>query len=310
MSRYIRDLIDLPEQVHRGDFVLRLTEGVEHPAETVDSYVVTPQLVEAFDNALGFIRSALQPPTSKAAYLHGSFGSGKSHFMAVLHLLLKGAPRARAIPELASVVATHNAWSQGRKFLLVPYHMIGARSMESAILGHYAEYIRTLHPKAPLPGVYLAERIFDDARKMRSRLGDKAFFDNLNAGGGGGGWGTLAAMWDAACFEAAVAAPPRSEERARLVGDLVDRFFTAYSQVAGGTDEAYVSLDDGLSIISKHARGLGYDAVVLFLDELILWLASHAADLAFVNKEGQKLAKLVEAQTADRPIPLISFVAR
>jgi hypothetical protein len=29
-----------------------------------------------------------------------------------------------------------------------------------------------------------------------------------------------------------------------------------------------------------------------------------------VNAEGQKLAKLVEAQTADRPIPLISFVAR
>ena len=49
---------------------------------------------------------------------------------------------------------------------------------------------------------------------------------------------------------------------------------------------------------------------MLFLDELILWLASHAADLAFVNEEGQKLAKLVEAQTADRPIPLISFVAR
>jgi hypothetical protein len=78
MTRYIRDLIELPEQVHRGDFVLRLTEGVERPDQTVDSYVVTPQLVEAFDNALGFVRSALQPPTSKAAYLHGSFGSGKA----------------------------------------------------------------------------------------------------------------------------------------------------------------------------------------------------------------------------------------
>ncbi len=45
---------------------------------------------------------------------------------------------------------------------IVPYHMIGARSMKSAILGHYADYIRTLHRDAPLPGVYLAERIFDD----------------------------------------------------------------------------------------------------------------------------------------------------
>ena len=43
---------------------------------------------------------------------------------------------------------------------------------------------------------------------------------------------------------------------------------------------------------------------------MILWLASRAADLKFVHQEGQKLAKLVEAQTPDRPVPIISFVAR
>ena len=31
----IKELIDLPEHVHRGDFVLRLTEGVEKPADTL-----------------------------------------------------------------------------------------------------------------------------------------------------------------------------------------------------------------------------------------------------------------------------------
>ena len=41
---FIKDLINLPEQVNRGDFVLRLTEGVAHPDATVESYVVTPQL--------------------------------------------------------------------------------------------------------------------------------------------------------------------------------------------------------------------------------------------------------------------------
>src|SRR5205823_4685912 len=46
-----------------------------------------------------------------------------------------------------------------------------------------------------------------------------------------------------------------------------------------------------------------------FLDELILWLASHIADLGFVQREGQKLAKLVEFKNP-RPIPLVSFVAR
>ncbi|MCK7500334.1 MAG: hypothetical protein MZW92_66110 [Comamonadaceae bacterium] len=56
----------------------------------------------------------------------------------------------------------------------------------------------------------------------------------------------------------------------------------------------------GLSIMSRHAQALGYDAVILFLDELVLWLASHAADVSFVSREGTKLVKLVEA-TQRRP---------
>src|SRR5215217_5752137 len=111
----IKDLITLPDHVHRGDFVLRLTEGVERPVETLRDYVVTPQLVECFDDALKFIKGALDARSSKAAYLHGSFGSGKSHFMAVLHLLLQNNPHARSIPELATVVARHNSWTTGKK---------------------------------------------------------------------------------------------------------------------------------------------------------------------------------------------------
>jgi hypothetical protein len=42
----IKDLIDLPEHVHRGDFVLRLMEGIKMPADTLRDFVVTPQLVE------------------------------------------------------------------------------------------------------------------------------------------------------------------------------------------------------------------------------------------------------------------------
>ncbi len=75
MTTYIKDLIDLPERVHGGDFVLKLTEGVEHPDETLRHYVVTPELARNFDDALDFIKGAVQSNSSKAAYLHGSFGS-------------------------------------------------------------------------------------------------------------------------------------------------------------------------------------------------------------------------------------------
>ena len=308
----VKDLILIPERVHQGDFVLQLSKGVTEPEQTLRDYVVTPQLVDAFNNALGFIQQAVQTGSSKAAYLHGSFGSGKSHFMAVLNLLLAGNTQARATPELADVVARHG-WTEGRKFLLVPYHMIGARDMESAILGQYAEFVRLKHPTAPVPGFYLAEGLFKDARELRAQMGDEAFFAKLNAaatgGSGGGGWGEFESGWDAISFEAAMLEPPNGEERARLVGDLITQFFSAYRSLAG-SGEAFVSLDDGLSIMSRHAKALGYDAVILFLDELVLWLASHAADVNFVSREGTKLVKLVEATNADRPTPLVSFVAR
>jgi hypothetical protein len=306
----IKDLIDLPDRVHRGDFVLKLSDGVIRPQETVANYVVTPQLVKCFDTALSLIRSALEGRVSKAAYLHGSFGSGKSHFMAILHLILAGDAHARSIPELAPVIARHNVWVEGKKFLLVPYHMIGAQDMESALLGGYADHARRLRPEASLAGVYRSDKILADALNLRSSMGDEAFFARLNQGnrrgsGASSGWGEIGAGWDATSFDLAAAAPPKSDDRSRLVGDLVEHFFTA---AKFGAD--FVDLDAGLSIISKHAKSLGYDGLILFLDELILWLASRAADVAFVNREGQKLAKLVEAQTADRPAPIISFVAR
>ena len=307
----LKELIDIPEHIDKGQFVLRLTEGVTDPQATVGSYVPTPQLVRAFDDALSFIRGSLHGATSKATYLHGSFGSGKSHFMAILHLILSGDSTARGIPELAATIQKHNPWIEGKKFLLVPYHMIASHDVESGILGGYVEFVRRAHPDAPIPGVYLAEGLFHDAEALRKRMGDDAFFSALSEGTeGASDFGDVDAVWDAARFASAVEADPGSEERSQLISALVGKFFGSYDTQAGGRGEAFVSLDKGLSVISRHAKNLGYDALILFLDELILWLASHAADLKFVHQEGQKLAKLVEAQTADRPIPIVSFIAR
>jgi len=313
MTTYIKDLIAIPERVHGGDFVLKLTEGVGNPESTLGDYLVTDQLRDCFDAALDFIKGAVQANSSKAAYLHGSFGSGKSHFMAVLHLLLQGNPVARSKEGLEEVVSKHESWIEGKKFFLVPYHMIGQSSMEAAVLGGYVRHVLKLHPNAPIPGVYRSEGLFRDAQEHRENLGDEKFFEGLNrsdSGGGDSGWGDLETTWDAELFEAALVASPESKERSRLIGALVQAYFKSYTDVARGGEETFVSLDDGLSIISQHAESLGYDALVLFLDELILWLATHAADQHFLNTEGPKVSKLVEAESAVRPIPIISFVAR
>src|SRR5437016_1762693 len=121
MEKLISDLIMVPERVRKGDFVLNLSKCVTEPEKTLEQYVVTPQLIACFDDALSFIRSAVDALSSKACYLHGSFGSGKSHYMAVLHLLLQHHPAVRNHRDLAPVVARH-AWVDDKKFLLVPYH--------------------------------------------------------------------------------------------------------------------------------------------------------------------------------------------
>ncbi|MCZ6875576.1 MAG: hypothetical protein O7G88_18965 [bacterium] len=50
MTALIKDLIDISEHVQLGDFVLRLSEDVNRPDETLRDYVVTPELDVCFDN--------------------------------------------------------------------------------------------------------------------------------------------------------------------------------------------------------------------------------------------------------------------
>ena len=310
----LRELISIPERVQTNDFVLKLSEGVteEAAARTIDAYVVTPQLARAFDQALGFVGGAIEGGKSAACYLHGSFGAGKSHFMAVLNLLLAGYPRARGVPALAAAVNKHDRWLAGRRFLMVPFHMIEASDVTSAILGGYAAHVRRLHPSAPVPGFYLGEHLFRDAAALRRDLGDERFLARLNerADAGDTEWGDFEADWTATTYDQAVLEPPEGLGRQSLVGRLIATYFASYASVAATQGAAFVSFDTGLAIMSRHAQALGYDAVILFLDELILWLATRAGNVEFVNVEGSKLSKLVEAQDADRPVPIISLVAR
>lgn len=306
----LSELIEIPTEVHKSDFVISLKSAIEDPTRTIADYVVTPQLAECFDSALSLITSAVVDRRSKASYLHASFGSGKSAFMAVTHLLLQGEPAARSKPELASVLHKYEAKLAGRKFLLVPFQAVGANSLEQVVLGGYVEYVQRLHPERGLPAVYVSDGIVEDSRTKRAELGDEAFFRILSDGDTADEWGAYGSGWDAVRFEAALAAPPASSERDQLVSALLRSHYRALPGQAQATAEGFVPIDDGLEAISRHAKSLGYDAVVLFLDELVLWLASRMSDVAFVSREGAKVVKLVEGDDHQRPAPIVSLIAR
>ena len=314
MSELLREVLDIPLQAGAEDYVLRLTDSIEPEAvaRTVDEYVVTPALAEAFDAALGLVAESLTSGVSRGAFLAGSFGSGKSHFMAILHALLRHDPAARAKAELQPVIARHDDVLLDKKVLPLAFHLIGAESLEQALFLGYIRQIAQLHPGAPLPALHESDAILRDAERLRVRDGDERFFAGLNGGAAGGGgadaWSRLigsTGTWTAESYAAARAAEPGTEQRQLLVTALVEHYFGAYTQQA-----SYVDLDTGLAAMAAHAKSLGYDAVVLFLDELVLWLAFSVQDREFFRRESQKLTKLVETGAGARVIPLVSFVAR
>ncbi len=100
MSTLLRDVIDIPERVGADDYVLRLTDSTGDDAHLARH----PRRVRRHRSLSGELPCRARPggrrsrstDTSRAAYLTGSFGSGKSHFMAVLYALLGNHPAVRA----------------------------------------------------------------------------------------------------------------------------------------------------------------------------------------------------------------------
>ncbi|WGT47974.1 hypothetical protein [Tessaracoccus lacteus] len=301
----LRDAIDIPRRVHDDDFVLQIQRAQEAPDQTLDDYVITASIAGSFEKGLGMVEAALASGTSKGAFIHGSFGSGKSHYLAVMHLLLAGNAHARALPGLQAQVAAHQSLL-GRKLLAIDYHLIGAESFDSALFGGYLKTVKQRHPDAAAPVLHRSDALFDNADLLRAQLGDDAFFARFRSGGqASSGWGSFAATLTPALYDAARAKPAVDPDRQRVVADLVATYFPAYENT--GT---WLDISDGLLAMTTHAKGLGYDGIVLFLDELVLWLANHLRDTAFIQTETSKVAKLVETGIGALPIPLVSFVAR
>ncbi|MBX6767641.1 MAG: phage resistance protein, partial [Actinomadura rubrobrunea] len=305
MTTLLRDLIDIPERVHSGDMVLKLSGGITD-RQTVLQYVVTPQLADSFDRALGIVQSAVETGTSHAAYIDGSFGSGKSHFMAMLYALIRKDPDARSKKHLREIADKHDHWLDGRKILMVPFLFGGTAPLASQLLGQYVKYVSKLRPDVSPPPVYRDALLIENARELRAAMGDDAFLAGLPSDPK---WGST--TWTPQALDEAMAAPPGDPQRQMLVSDLLASHLKAYRTAVGGDADAFVSLDEGLSLISRHAKEkLGYDAIILLLDELVLWLNTHLAKPAFVAEQASMVSRLVESPEWERPAPIISFVPR
>jgi hypothetical protein len=127
-------------------------------------------------------------------------------------------------------------------------------------------WVRVNKPDAPIPPLFADEALFEDARRLLEQLGEDKFFAPMNPAAVDARWGRRAAagLWTQERFaEASTSSDP--DARAKLFDALARTHFKAFAQQR----DQFVDVDSGLATLGRHAKSLGYDAVILLLDELV-----------------------------------------
>ena len=122
----LRDAFAIPE--HLGDFVVRVNADPGGDAALVRDYVITPGVATELGRILQSVQDTQTRGEDLGWIVHGSFGSGKSHFLAVLSLLLENQDLAWAKPDPAIVqlAERHRPWLAGRRLLVVRENLSSA----------------------------------------------------------------------------------------------------------------------------------------------------------------------------------------
>ena len=148
MTKTITEAFELPQadQIGAMQFVIKLNDaqqGSAGVAQLVEDYVITPAVERELPRILDDMRRVWERGEEYGRFIHGSFGSGKSHFMTMLSLLIEGAPSA--MQKFAPLLEAHRAakkgadggphadWLARANLLVVRLHMLSVKGRASVL---------------------------------------------------------------------------------------------------------------------------------------------------------------------------------
>jgi hypothetical protein len=297
-----------PEDIRAMGFVVKLRE-LEANSEEVEQlardYVITPAVEKELPRILDDMKQVFDRGEEYGRFIHGSFGSGKSHFMTMLSLLIEGAaPAWKKFRPLLSAhrdakaskgaeAADHEAWLTKAGLLVVRIHMLSVRGKSTGFdRAVYEGFNAALKRRGKAPFEFLnVDAIFEEVRREASVYGD-VVWKRLETDGIVGGRED---------FEALAAGSMQAKER----------FARAWLKYKG-RDASDAGIDprwsEGLKRMAEHAKAQGFGGIVLMIDEFLLWLAEKSGQ-EFVA-EINNLNVIVDHNTGQRPAPIFVFVAR
>lgn len=297
-----------PEDIRAMGFVVRLRElepSSDEVAQLARDYVVTPAVEKELPRILDDMKQVFDRGEEYGRFIHGSFGSGKSHFLTMLSLLVEGAPvawkkfrpllhahrDAKASKGAESV--DHEAWLAKAGLLVVRIHMLSVRGKSTGLdRAVYEGFNAALKRRGKPPFEFLnVEAIFEEVRLEASAYGDVV-------------WKRL---------ETAAIVGGREDFDALASGTMAakERFARAWLKYKG-RDASDAGIDprwsEGLKRMAEHAKAQGFGGIVLMIDEFLLWLAEKSGQ-EFVA-EINNLNVIVDHNTGQRCAPIFVFVAR
>ena len=289
----ILDVFDLPTTIPRCIVKIQDFDDEATLQENIRDYVITDTVAAEMERLVDrIVASCVRHDAGEGHYLHGSFGSGKSHFMAILGLILEDNPAiwTKDDPTIRAIQQHHDDWLAGHPILVVPVYMLGQSSLQAACYNS---------ANARLPGLGLPPCEFSDADKViasfrseAERYGDVAYEQLQTATG-----------FSRKRFDGMAAGDQeKRDELARQILSYRDPSRTERAQLYPD------KFSDGMAALTRHAQAHGFVGVVFLVDELILYLTGKSGR-EYVD-EFNDLVALADNSALDRAVPLWVLVAK
>jgi hypothetical protein len=289
----IRDVFDLPTAIPRCIVKIQDFDDQGTLQENIRDYVITDTVAAEMERLVDrVVASCIRHEAGEGHYLHGSFGSGKSHFMAILGLILENNPAVwtKDHPAIHAIQGRHGAWLAEHPVLVVPVYMLGQTSLQIACYNAANARLERLG----LPGCEFsdADKVIASFRADAGRYGEVVYEQFQEATG-----------LSRKRFDSMAAGD--QEKRDELAGLILDY------RDPGRAERVQLYPDkfsDGMAALTRHARANGFAGVVFLIDELILYLTGKAGR-EYLD-EFNDLVALADNSALDRAVPLWVIVAK
>lgn len=290
MPLRIRDAIDIP--AHRPPLVVKVGEinDDERKAFHTREYIITTTVANDLRRVVTSIaESADMGFPGQGIWVSGAFGTGKSHFLSFVGMLLRGEPAAwtRSIPGLSdSEPPEVLAKLQKRPVFVVPFNSLDRP--DDFRLGLYDAVAREL-VRQGLPPVELTsfQRIIDWFERLASAT--PAF------------WQTLCQQSLIVTSEQKYRVHKSSAEGREALAREIAALFGPPVEATGGAFA--VEIAEGVRRLTQHVKQHGFAAVLFLVDELTLFLI-NATD------KTRPIVDLKALLEADGALPAWALVVR